>query len=135
MLFIWFEVTYHTVLYYRPGASRTNFYFTSLKCSFEPTYGGCCKIWHSQNFNQFGIHKEKLKSKILIVDYPTLINAKAHYTLCKWIFRFSCFCIIFSMLTLVEKSQKTINPKTKKNVFFATKVSKQKLMWKPENLV
>ena len=40
------------------------------------TYGGCSKIWYSQKKIQFGIHKEKLKSKILSVGYPTLSDAK-----------------------------------------------------------
>ena len=39
------------------------------------TYGGCSKIWYSQKI-QFGIHEEKLNSKILSVGYPTLSDAK-----------------------------------------------------------
>ena len=39
------------------------------------TYGGCSKIGIHKKI-QFGIHKEKLKSKILSVGYPTLSDAK-----------------------------------------------------------
>ena len=40
------------------------------------TYGGWGKIWYSQKKIEFGIHKEKIKSKILSVGYPTLRDAK-----------------------------------------------------------
>ena len=39
------------------------------------TYGGCSEMLYSQKI-KFGIHKEKLKSKILSVGYPTLSDAK-----------------------------------------------------------
>ena len=33
-------------------------------------------MWYSQNFFQFGIHREKLKSKILSAGYARLSSAK-----------------------------------------------------------
>ena len=49
---------------------------------------------------------------------------KGHYTLCKYVLRFfvfSCFCIIFSLHTLVEKK-----PKNRKEMFFCNQSKKSK---------